>query len=255
MAGLVRQLGGLFKILTWESRWAPSPEGVFDPQKCDLNHHLLDLTTLLDFAGVDRAHVVGWCTGAQLALKFASLFPERARSLVLLNGTFNLPDNITQTAFEKNLRVLMPEIVANRNFAELYYRMTAAARFRPNGFQQTAGQLCRNPALRHLTNAPFKTPELLYRYANMVKRCFDEPAIAPAANFSMPVLVISGNEDEVSHPDTSREIARRIKNASLTILEGGDHHALHDDQRLQNMVLDFLLKLEAHHHIQSAITS
>jgi len=256
MAGLVRQLGGLFKILTWESRWAPSPEGVFDPQRCDLNHHLLDLTTLLDFAGVDRAHVVGWCNGAQLALKFASLFPERARSIVLLNGTFNLPDNITRTAFEKNMRVLMPQIAANRNFAELYYRMTAAARFKPNGFQQaeTAGQsssfiTCRNPALRHLTNAPFKTPELLYRYANMVKRCFDEPAVAPDANLLMPVLVISGDEDQVSHPDTSREITRRIKNASLTILEGGDHHALHDDQRLQNMVLDFLLQLEGQHDV------
>ena len=260
MAGLVRQLGGLFKILTWESRWAPSLEGVFDPQRCDLNHHLLDLTTLLDFAGVNRAHVVGWCNGAQLALKFASLFPQRARSLMLLNGTFNLPDNITRTAFEKNMRVLMPQIAANRSFAELYHRMTAAARFRPNGFQPQAGQsssfiTCRNPALRHLTNAPFKTPELLYRYANMIKRCFDEPAVAPDASLSMPVLVISGDEDQVSHPDTSREIARRINNASLTILEGGDHHALHDDQRLPNMVLDFLVKLEANHSAQFAITS
>jgi pimeloyl-ACP methyl ester carboxylesterase/nucleoside-diphosphate-sugar epimerase len=259
MAGLVRQLGGLFRILTWESRWAPSPEGIFDPQRCDLNHHLLDLTTLLDFAAVDRAHVIGWCNGAQLALKFASSFPQRARSLVLLNGTFNLPDNITRTAFEKNMRVLMPQISANRNFAELYYRMTTTARFRPNGFQpqaETAGRsssfiTCRNPALRHLTNAPFKTPELLYRYANMVKRCFDEPAVAPDTNLSIPVLVISGDEDQISHPDTSREIARRINNASLTILEGGDHHALHDDHRLPNLVLDFLLKLEADHYAQS----
>jgi len=164
-------------------------------------------------------------------------------SLVLLNGTFNLPDTITRTAFEKNMRVLMPKIAGNMAFAELYYRMTSEARFRPDGPGKVGDgdfNTCRNPALRHLTNAPFKTPELLYRYANMVTRSFHQPEPAIESSLSMPVLVISGSDDRVSHADTSREIATRIKNASLAIIEGGDHHALHDDDRVVKMVVDFL---------------
>lgn len=240
---LARQLAQQFRVLTWESRWAPSPHGVFDPRRCDLDHHLTDLKTLLEFYGVGQAHFVGWCNGAQLALKFASLFPDRMNSLVLLNGTFNLPDTIPRTAFEKNMRVLMPKIAGNISFAQLYYRMTSEARFRPDGSGKVVDgdfNTCRNPALRHLTNAPFKTPELLYRYANMVTRSFNQPEPAIEANLAMPVLVISGSEDRVSHPDTSREIARRIKNASLAIVDGGDHHALHDDERVLKMVADFL---------------
>jgi len=256
LAPIALHLARQFRLVTWESRWVPSPDGVFDPQKCYLDNHLIDLTSLLESNGVDRAHIIGWCNGAQLALKFASLFPERTRSLVLLNGTFNLPESITRTVFEKNMRFLMPKIAGNMAFAQLYYRMTSEERFRsddPERQGEAAGQsssfiTCRNPALRHLTNAPFRTPELLYRYANMVTRSFEEPEPALAANMAMPVLVVSGSDDRVTHPETSREIARRIKGASLVMIEGGDHHALHDDERVQNIVLDFLMRFERTPH-------
>jgi pimeloyl-ACP methyl ester carboxylesterase len=235
-APLAERLAPHFRTVTWESRWALGAEGGFDPQKCDLDHQLIELTTLLETRGIDSTHIVCWCSGAHLALKFASLFPERTRSLVLLNGSLNLPETITRTDFEKNLRLLMPKIAANKTFAELYYKM----------FQRQSSDLMtpRNSALRDVTSAPFKTPELLYRYANVIARLFDEPELPMSLDLAMPVLVVSGTEDTISHPDTSREIARRINGASLVILEGADHHALYDDERVHNVTLDFLMKGE-----------
>jgi pimeloyl-ACP methyl ester carboxylesterase len=232
LAPLARRLASHFRIVTWESRWTVSAEGVFDPEKCDLDHQLMDLTTLLESAEVESAHIVCWCSGAQLGLRFASMFPERTRSLVLLNGTFNLPETITRTDFEKNLRFLMPKIAADKAFAELYYKMSQR---QSSGFMTS-----RNPALRDLTNAPFRTPELLHRYANVLTRLFEAPEPPMSLDLMMPVLVVSGTDDTISHPDTSREIARRINSASLVILEGADHHALHDDERVHDLVLDFL---------------
>jgi pimeloyl-ACP methyl ester carboxylesterase len=233
-APLAQHLAPHFRTVTWE--WTLSAEGVFDPQRCDLDHQLMDLTTLLESRRIASVHIICWCSGAHLALKFASLFPERTRSLVLLNGSLNLPETISRTDFEKNLRLLMPKVAANKAFAELYYKM----------FQSQSSDLMtpRNPALRDVTNTPFKTPELFYRYANVIACLFDEPALPMNLDLAMPVLVVSGTDDTISHPDTSREIARRINGASLVILEGADHHSLYDDERVHNVTLDFLIKGE-----------
>jgi len=254
---LVRLLAPRFRIVTWESRWAPSPEGVFDPQRCDLDHHLRDLLSLLDSNGVDRAHIVGWCSGAQIALKFAAFFPERTRSLVLLNGAFNLPGNTSRTVFEKNLRQLMPKIARNAAYAELYSRIISESRFKladrgvgqgKDGGQSSGWIPCRNPELRHLTNGPFKTPELLYRYANMVTRTFEESEHAWTGNIAVPVLVVSSSNDQITRPETSRDISEQIKGATHVMIEDGDHHGLHDDERVQHTVFDFLMSLENGEH-------
>lgn len=46
------------------------------------------LKDLLDSQGVDRAIVTGNSFGAAIAIEFASTFPERTRSLVLVNGGY-----------------------------------------------------------------------------------------------------------------------------------------------------------------------
>lgn len=46
--------------------------------------HAADLKHLMDNLGIDRAHVIGHSFGADIALHFAVLFPERADRLVLV---------------------------------------------------------------------------------------------------------------------------------------------------------------------------
>lgn len=48
--------------------------------------YVLDLARLFDVAGIERAHLVGHSMGASIACYFAGTFPERVRSLVLLDG-------------------------------------------------------------------------------------------------------------------------------------------------------------------------
>jgi pimeloyl-ACP methyl ester carboxylesterase len=57
-------------------RGSSKPEGAFS--------HLRDLRALLDFAGIDRAHLVGSSFGGSLALDFAAVHPSRVASLVLV---------------------------------------------------------------------------------------------------------------------------------------------------------------------------
>lgn len=250
---LGERLAPHFKILTWESRGVPNLYGTFDSQSCGVGNHVADLVSLLDFHQVESAHLVGWCSGVHTALKFASSFRTRTRSITLLNGAFNLPPIVPRTTFEKNLRTLIPKIAANPAYAALYHKMSAGNRSQaestasPTGSGQgmmSGAPMCRNPLLRHLTAAPFKTPEMLFRYANLIARTLNEPEPDWNSFAGLPVLIISSDGDQISHPEASREVARRIEGAELAVNEEGDHHSLYDDARVGEILLSFLLRHE-----------
>jgi nucleoside-diphosphate-sugar epimerase/pimeloyl-ACP methyl ester carboxylesterase len=246
---LAKRLSAPYKFLTWESRWVPNSDSTFDPERCAIGHHVEDLVSLLDANRIAAAHIIGWCNGAQVALKFASLYPERSLSLVIANGAFNLPRGVPRTHYEKTMRVLMPEIASSKRSAELFHRMITGSRHEFDGgegpgraapaFSLTARV---NPALRNIVNAPFRTPELLYRYAHMISQSFGEPEHAWAVGITAPTTIIASSNDQIASVEAAREIARRIEGTQLVILEGSNHHGIYDDAEIQDIILHFLEK-------------
>lgn len=245
---LAKRLAAPFRFLTWESRWVPNADGTFDPERCAIGHHVEDLISLLDANCVEAAHIIGWCNGAQVALKFASLHPERSLSLVIANGAFNLPQSVPRTHYEKTVRASMSEIATSMRSAELFHRLITGSRPEFDGEAdpgQRAGQTfslpaCVNPALRNIINAPFRTPELLYRYAHMISQSFREPEHAWTIGITAPTMIIASSNDQIASVEAAREIAGRIKGAQLVILEGDNHHGIYDDAGIQNIILHFL---------------
>lgn len=239
---LARKLAPRFRILTWESRGVGEADGDFEVESYGVAFHVNDLLSLLEINGVDAAHVVAWCNGSQVALRFAASRPERVDHLVLLNGSFNLPEDVPRTSFEKNMRMLMPKIAHNIAYAKIYHQMAAASSTQgdnPLRGQAPALMVAADPALLNLANAAFRTPGRLYRYAHLITHAFNEPSDTLTEKLNAPVLVVAGERDEISHPESSREIARRIKGARLVTVEG-DHYSLYHDERLQHVVYDFL---------------
>jgi len=245
---LAQQLEPHFRVLTWETRWVPDFGTEFDNSRCDINYHVKDLVTLLDSHSIPAAHLVAWCNGAQVAMNFAAHFPERTRSLVFLNGAFNLPPSVPRSVVDKNMRLMMPKIAARRKDTELFFRIMSAGRFLSgnNGQPQKSAPApvlaaCSNPSLVHLTSATYKTPELLYRYANIIAHSFNEPDHAWTDSVTAPTLVIGNEFDQIADPAGSREIARRLPGAELVILKG-DHHTFYDDAAVKNRIGEFMLQ-------------
>ena len=75
---------------------SPAPAG----SKLTFPEHEADLGLLLESAGVDRVHVVGFSAGALLALNFTLDRPERVASLVSIAGAVNV-DNHTRAIMDR----------------------------------------------------------------------------------------------------------------------------------------------------------
>lgn len=241
-----RTISKQYRFLTWDSRWVPDTTQVFEDDKCDSLTHVKDMLAILDQFGIEQCALVGWSSGAQVCLRALREYPERFSCGVLLNSGVSLSgDDIRETDYQQSLRSLFPKMAKTRAAAKLYcdliYGDTTKVGLKDQG---SIGTMLNSldPELMNMTSAPFKDPESLYRYANMLYRNFEEPQDAYTADIKHQVLVYGSEEDEVTHIDVARGLAARLVNAELQIAKNATHFAQYTDQEVGDMVVAFVSK-------------
>jgi len=74
-----------FQVLCYDARG--QGDSKLGDEDFTLQLHADDLAELLDLLEIDQVHLVGFSHGARVALKFATDFPKRTRSLVLCSAS------------------------------------------------------------------------------------------------------------------------------------------------------------------------
>jgi nucleoside-diphosphate-sugar epimerase/pimeloyl-ACP methyl ester carboxylesterase len=228
---LAARLAGKHRVITWTSRDVPVVSRDFDEQRCGIDAQVDDALAVLESYGVQRAHVVGWCSGAQVALELVRRRPASVASLALVNGAFGLPDGVPKSDFHHNLLKIMKRIAESRAVAARYCDLIYGgdATSSTDGARVSGLLTTVDPFLLHLTSAPFRDPESLYRYAHFVLRLFGDREKDEWTTVSVPTVVVTGSKDTIAHPDASADIARQIPGAQLVCWPEGDHFVLYYD--------------------------
>lgn len=243
LAPLAQRLAQHWRVVTWNTRWLPTPTPDFDPARCDSSVHVEDLMAVLDHLDIPRVEaVVGWSSGVQVALRALAEHPTRFARGVLLNGTVSLPvsPEHPMTSFEKNLRQLFPQIAANPRVAERYCKLIFGGGAGGEERKVVASVLTStDPHLLYMTSVPFRTPTSLFRYANMVCALFREREDAWTSSVTQPVLVYGGGADAISHPDQVGRLASRLARARTVLNPEGDHFSHFYDEGIATMIEDF----------------
>src|SRR6059058_1239654 len=79
MARFFERMGSFCRLVTFDRRGSGMSDPI--PDGLTLEQEAGDLTTVLDAAGFERAALVGYTGGAQLACQYAAMYPERCRAL------------------------------------------------------------------------------------------------------------------------------------------------------------------------------
>jgi DNA-binding SARP family transcriptional activator/pimeloyl-ACP methyl ester carboxylesterase len=174
-----------------------------------LVERMADALAVLNAAGLEQAHVMGWSEGGPLAVLLAVEHPERVQSLVLY-GTqacfrhssdypWGVPDEERESAVA--------------DIEETWGELAFARQFAPSGGDRFA----RSWASYSRAAASPSGAAALSR-ANLM---IDIRGLLPRVR--VPTLVLSRRGDEIGPPEAARYMAERISGARFVELEGDDH--------------------------------
>jgi pimeloyl-ACP methyl ester carboxylesterase len=188
-----------------------------------------DAVSVLDAAGVQRAHVYGISLGGMVAQQLALRHPERVASLVLGATSPGGPRAVRPDAevvafFRRRLRMSQEEA------ASASIEFNYGARCRSEHFDRIEEDLARR--LAH----PF--PERAYRaqmFAAGLHNCYGR-----LASIAVPTLVVHGRHDRMIPVANAQLIAERIPGARLRILEDSGHLYPTEEPEVDDAIAAFL---------------
>ncbi|MGU7816372.1 alpha/beta fold hydrolase [Burkholderia sp. AW49-1] len=203
-------------VLTWETRTLFGACDAFDAARTDVDAQVDDLFAVMNRFDVSRAHLMGICGGAVVALQAALAQPARTASLSLWYGDYNLSDDALRTKHQRNYAWLMEAAAQGRDVAYDLQRMFA-----------DPSTLVTVPAeIAHAALYPYANAELMYRYAKLSDALNKVDTLALLPRVGVPTFVVAGDDDEVAHCGGSVFVAGRIPGARLEVEVGGSHPKL-----------------------------
>lgn len=197
-------------------------------QACGIPEFAGQVFALLEYLQIDRCHVLGFSMGGAVAFQMATDFPERIRSLIILNSLPSfLPDTLSKQK-EFLLRRIMVRLFGLKSLGRIMAR-----RLLPRDDQLEL----RNKMAGHFADNDKKS-YLIWLNALSVWSVTER-----LGTLSMPVLLISADHD-YTPIDDKRKYLEQIPNAQLKVVENSRHLTPIDQARAFNrMVMDFLAEL------------
>ena len=180
--------------------------------------------------GIARTHILGASFGGFVAQEFALAYPDMTRTLTLCCTSFGGPNHVPPAT-----ETLMALSSTDGFNTEARIRRNLMPAFSPGvagdhsiEVEQTVNLRMANPVA-----------EETYRAQLMAALGFNAELELPA--IKSRTLVISGDDDAIVPVQNSRNLAARIPNAQLRIINGGSHlFFIERPQEFNRIIMEFL---------------
>lgn len=226
----MRLLAREYFVLVWETRLLFDEPGDIEAKAFDVQAQVGDLFAVLDHFSVGKAHLMGLCGGAVIAVSAAAARPERIASLSLWHGDFELGPGCPKMKHQKDLKAFMQFAALGRVQAGQLHKM----------FTQNTAKTFRDD-WAHVVLYPYANSELLYRYAQANGNIMETNVTPLLPQVVQPALVVTSEDDTTTHPDSSRRVAELLPNARLHVMAHGDHLSVfHAGPDITELALEFL---------------
>jgi pimeloyl-ACP methyl ester carboxylesterase len=228
----MRHFSRQHRCVTYSQRGYPPSDVPPDPARYSQDIARDDVVAVMNALSIDKAHVVGHSMGAYTALHVGIHYPERCLSVTAAGcGWGSTPDPAKRAAM-KALAAETGKMFADEGIA------AAAAKYAdapmrhpfkhkdPRGWQEFARMLAEHSAQGHantMLNLQLKRPTLWEMDAQLQK-------------FSVPLLVIVGDEDDLCL-DGSVFLKRTAPTAALLVVPRAGHTINSEEPAVVNAAL------------------
>lgn len=229
-APFVAEFGNEYRILILENRGAGRSSKPADGYTTE--QMARDAVELLNQLGIGRTHVLGKSMGGMIAQIIAARYPEKVRSLVLAS---------TLMKHDENGKTLLQK---GREIAE---KEGLFAAYREAFYLSHSKEYCNTHQERlkevEALLSQIDSTDLIRGYLGQSIACENHDSRSLASQIKAPALVMVGNEDTITTPLHSEELAAAIPRSELVILPHGAHGFWREfPQEVNGIVRDFLTR-------------
>lgn len=210
------------RVVMWDAEDAAGQPGPAE-------RRLDAVDAVLAAEGVRACDVVGWCSGAQLAVEYAHRRPGAVRAGVLLHGSYPRAATDPASAYERNLATVCASVAARPHRAGRALRMltgTEGTAPLPSDEHLAAVEALARvpPGLEAVLRHPFRDADALVRYSRTLDGLWRRPLPEPAPG-SPPLLSLAGELDRVAAPEPPAALAPWLAGRH-GVLAGATHYSL-----------------------------
>lgn len=181
-----------------------------------------DLEAQLDALGIEKAHIVGYSMGGPIALVFNAQWPDRVRSLVLID-TFAKNHTHSKARVEESGKCL--RYMSMREYARQY----VATRLLPSTPKHAVDELVSAICLASKD-----------AYLDVLRGILLPDFTEYCSAVKVPTLVMCGRHDKTTPVEFTNDLTRLIKGAVERVIPTG-HLGVFDDPRAFNEpLIEFL---------------
>ena len=167
-----------------------------------------DVVALMDYLGIEQAHVLGASMGGMVAQQLALDYPQRVKRLVLADSMSHL---------DKSLRMKMENgaFIAERLGMEAQARNAIPWAFSPSYINEHYAEIM--AIVGQIAGLPVQS------YLQSVEALLAYDVRARLGNIAAPTLVIAGDTDILVPRQYADVLCQSIPDCHLVVIEGGSH--------------------------------
>ncbi len=217
-----------YNVVSLESRLILAPaEQALKHGQLSVDNHVADLLTILDQLQIEKSILVGYCSGAGIALMAANQHPERFDNLILANGEYTLLNKSScVTQFGNDVDSLFTIAAKSEKNAQLVLSKIQADSPEQVNSPEQANSPEQVNSIPEGINYPFSQPHYFYRYAVNYLAYKQTNFEHQAQQIKQQTLLISGQQDLQTNANSSAHMKNLIDHAQLFIDPQGDHYEL-----------------------------
>lgn len=236
----ITHLSSRYRCLAWDYRGLFRDRGLGAGRVPSIADHARDALTILNHEAVDRAAVLGWSLGVQVAIQLFASAPERVSSLLLVGGGARAPwgrspeAGAVQRAYPALLALLerLPGplaalLRAGGSSPETFTWARRVGLIGPEIDAELFAEVAREWVRIDLHAALQTTREMMDRDLSDVLR-----------NVDIPTLVIGGDRDPFTSRAALERLVRGVAGAEYLLLPGASHYLLMDHAQHVNLRID-----------------
>jgi pimeloyl-ACP methyl ester carboxylesterase len=186
-----------------------------------------DQKKAMDMIGLKQAHVLGISQGGMIAQHLAIDYPEAVKSLII-GISISRPNETLEAVV--NRWVSFAKQQDYKSLIEDTLKMTYTES-KYNKYKKFLPVITR-----------IGKPKSFDRFLIQAQACLQHDAYEKLHFIKSPTLVIGGDDDKVTGPNTSQEIANRIQDSQLVIYQGYGHGVYDEVADFNQQVMLFIEK-------------